>query len=44
VSTLGQFIEEVLLVYCRGEKKIYIFIDEIDKILSLQFSLDDFFP
>jgi WD40 repeat protein len=42
VQRLGQFIEEVLLVYCRGEK-IYIFIDEIDKILSLQFSLDDFF-
>ncbi|NCR25456.1 MAG: hypothetical protein GPJ25_03145 [Microcystis aeruginosa LE13-04] len=42
VQRLGQFIEEILLVYCRGEK-IYIFIDEIDKILSLQFSLDDFF-
>jgi WD40 repeat protein len=42
VQRLGQFIEEVLLVYCPG-KKIYIFIDEIDKILSLQFSLDDFF-
>ncbi|WGT67843.1 WD40 domain-containing protein [cyanobacterium endosymbiont of Epithemia clementina EcSB] len=36
------FLEEVLLVYSQGEKK-YIFIDEIDKIISLDFSLDDFF-
>jgi WD40 repeat protein len=42
VQKLGQFIEEVVLVHCRGEK-IFIFIDEIDKVLSLNFSLDDFF-
>ncbi|BAP17244.1 AAA-like domain-containing protein [cyanobacterium endosymbiont of Epithemia turgida] len=36
------FLEEVLLVYSQGEKK-YIFIDEIDKVISLNFSLDDFF-
>jgi WD40 repeat protein len=42
VQKLGQFIEEVLLVNCQG-KKILIFIDEIDKVLSLNFSLDDFF-
>ncbi|MEG3435914.1 AAA-like domain-containing protein [Pannus brasiliensis CCIBt3594] len=41
VQRLGQFIEEVLLVYVSG--RIFIFIDEIDKILSLKFSLDDFF-
>lgn len=42
VQKLGQFIEDVLLVKCPGEK-IFIFIDEIDKVLSLKFSLDDFF-
>ncbi len=42
VQKLGRFIEEVLLVNCTGEK-IFIFIDEIDKVLSLNFSLDDFF-
>ncbi len=42
VQKLGQFIEEILLVYCPG-KKIYIFIDEIDKIISFKYSLDDFF-
>lgn len=42
VQKLGQFIEEVLFVKCPGEK-IFIFIDEIDKVLSLKFSLDDFF-
>ncbi|WP_267384515.1 AAA-like domain-containing protein [Cyanobacterium sp. uoEpiScrs1] len=36
------FLEEVLLVYCPAGKK-YIFIDEIDKVISLDFSLDDFF-
>ncbi|MBJ7899460.1 MAG: hypothetical protein GC158_05990 [Cyanobacteria bacterium RI_101] len=42
VQKLGEFLEEVLRVHF-SEKKIYIFIDEIDKILSLPFSLDDFF-
>jgi WD40 repeat protein len=42
VQKLSQFIEEVLLVNCSG-KKIFIFIDEIDKVISLNFSLDDFF-
>ncbi len=42
VQKLHEFIEGVLLVYCPG-KKVFIFIDEIDKVLSLNFSLDDFF-
>ncbi len=42
VQKLSYFLEEVILVNCPGEK-IYIFIDEIDKVLSLNFSLDDFF-
>ncbi|MEA5508371.1 AAA-like domain-containing protein [Crocosphaera sp. UHCC 0190] len=42
VQKFSQFLEEVLLVHCPGEK-VYIFIDEIDKVLSLKFSLDDFF-
>jgi WD40 repeat protein len=42
IQRLGQFIEEVILVNCPG-KKIFIFIDEIDKVISLDFSLDDFF-
>jgi WD40 repeat protein len=42
VQKFGQFIDEILLVNCSGEK-IFIFIDEIDKVLSLNFSLDDFF-
>lgn len=39
---LGEFIAEVLLVHC-AKHQIYIFIDEIDKVLSLGFPLDDFF-
>jgi WD40 repeat protein len=42
VQRLGQFLEEIVLGHCLGEK-IFIFIDEIDKVLSLDFSLDDFF-
>ncbi|MEM8779148.1 MAG: AAA-like domain-containing protein, partial [Cyanobacteria bacterium P01_G01_bin.49] len=42
VQKFSQFLEEVLLTYCPGEK-VYIFIDEIDKVLSLKFPLDDFF-
>ncbi|NET56569.1 MAG: hypothetical protein F6K47_10470 [Symploca sp. SIO2E6] len=39
---LRLFIEDVLLVHCSGEK-VFIFVDEIDKVLSSQFLLDDFF-
>jgi WD40 repeat protein len=42
VQKLSQFIEEVLLTSF-PEQKFFIFIDEIDKVLSLNFSLDDFF-
>jgi hypothetical protein len=42
VQKLSQFIEEVLLASF-PEQKFFIFIDEIDKVLSLNFSLDDFF-
>ncbi len=42
VQKFREFLEEVLLVNCSGEK-VYIFIDEIDKVLSLKFPLDDFF-
>lgn len=41
VQRLDLFIEEVLLV--EVETKIVIFIDEIDRVLSQKFSLDDFF-
>ncbi|MGA9380297.1 MAG: AAA family ATPase [Phormidium sp.] len=48
VHRLSRFIEEVLLVEVGIEdnatpKKLVIFIDEIDSILSLDFSVDDFF-
>ncbi|MEO0645514.1 MAG: AAA-like domain-containing protein [Cyanobacteria bacterium J06650_10] len=39
---LGQFLDRLLLVDCPAEK-IVIFIDEIDTILGLGFSVDDFF-
>ena len=42
LQRLSQFIEEVLLVNVPNEQ-IFIFIDEIDSILSLNFSVDDFF-
>ena len=42
MQRLSQFIEEVLLVNLPNDK-IFIFIDEIDSILSLNFSVDDFF-
>jgi hypothetical protein len=42
IQRLGNFIEDVLLVKF-PEKQIVIFIDEIDSILSLDFSIDDFF-
>ena len=41
VQRLALFIEEVLLIEIKG--KIAIFIDEIDRVLSQNFSLDDFF-
>ncbi|WP_404785153.1 AAA-like domain-containing protein [Altericista sp. CCNU0014] len=42
VQKLSQFLEEVLLGSF-PDQKFFIFIDEIDKVLSLNFSLDDFF-
>jgi len=41
VVRLNEFIEQVLLP--SSDRKIVIFIDEIDSILSLNFSSDDFF-
>lgn len=41
VQRLSLFIEEVLLEEI--EQKIVIFVDEIDRVLSQSFSLDDFF-
>jgi hypothetical protein len=41
VQRLSEFIEEVLLV--KISQSIVIFIDEIDSVLSLNFSTDDFF-
>jgi hypothetical protein len=41
VQRLSLFIEEVLLEEI--EQKIVIFVDEIDRVLSQNFSLDDFF-
>ncbi|WP_299485406.1 AAA-like domain-containing protein [Acaryochloris sp. IP29b_bin.137] len=42
VQQLQQFIEDVLAQYLPNNK-IFIFIDEIDKTLSLPFIVDDFF-
>lgn len=41
VQRFSLFVEEVLLVEI--EQNIVIFVDEIDSVLSLNFSLDDFF-
>ncbi|AFZ02764.1 AAA-like domain-containing protein [Calothrix sp. PCC 6303] len=41
LQKLNIFIEEVLLTHV--SKQIVIFIDEIDSVLSLNFSIDDFF-
>jgi WD40 repeat protein len=41
VQRLSEFIEEVLLVEI--SQNIVIFIDEVDSVLSLDFSTDDFF-
>ena len=42
IQQLSRFIEEVLLTQLDDER-IFIFIDEVDSILSTEFSLDDFF-
>jgi AAA-like domain/His Kinase A (phospho-acceptor) domain len=42
VQRFSQFIETVLLVRVPSEQ-IFIFIDEIDSVLSLDFSVEDFF-
>ncbi|MEA5567567.1 AAA-like domain-containing protein [Anabaena sp. UHCC 0399] len=42
VQKLNQFIEEVLLCQ-KQNQRIFIFIDEIDSLLSLSFSASDFF-
>lgn len=42
VHLLGRFIEEVLLAEI-STQNIVVFIDEIDSILSLDFSINDFF-
>lgn len=41
VQRLSEFIEEILLKLT--SQQIVVFIDEIDSVLSLEFSLDDFF-
>ncbi|MDY7005537.1 MAG: AAA family ATPase [Cyanobacteriota bacterium] len=48
VQRLSQFIEDILLVELNKDdnqmaKKIFIFIDEVDTILSLKFPVNDFF-
>src|SRR5918997_7011332 len=42
LQRLSHFIEDILLVNFPQER-IFIFIDEIDSILSLNFAVDDFF-
>lgn len=42
LERLRWFIEELLQLHF-PEKRLFIFIDEIDSILSLNFSVDDFF-
>jgi WD40 repeat protein len=42
IQRLSLFIEEVLLVEISSEK-LFIFVDEIDNVISLDFKLDDFF-
>jgi AAA-like domain len=41
VQRLAKFLEDILLTYI--SQKIVIFIDEVDSVLSLNFSTDDFF-
>ena len=42
LQRLSQFIEDILLVQLKSEK-IFIFVDEIDSVLSLKFPIADFF-
>ena len=42
VQKLRLFIEEILL-RCLPDSEVYIFVDEIDSALSLDFPVDDFF-
>ncbi len=42
LQILSLFLEELLLVHFPNER-LFIFLDEIDSILSLNFSVDDFF-
>ena len=42
LQKLSRFISEILLVEFPSER-LFVFIDEIDNILSLDFSVDDFF-
>jgi WD40 repeat protein len=42
VQQLSRFIDDIILTEISNEK-IFIFIDEIDSVLSLDFSVDDFF-
>ncbi|WP_414585911.1 CHASE2 domain-containing protein [Scytonema sp. PCC 10023] len=41
LQRLSRFISEVLLQF--PDERLFIFIDEVDSILSLDFSVDDFF-
>lgn len=48
VQRFGHFLEDVLLVginsdYQYSNKKIFIFIDEVDSVLGLNFPVNDFF-
>ncbi|MDJ0703008.1 MAG: AAA-like domain-containing protein [Leptolyngbyaceae cyanobacterium MO_188.B28] len=42
IQKLSRFIQDVLLTQITHEK-LFIFIDEVDSVLSARFSLDDFF-
>ncbi|MDJ0704576.1 MAG: AAA-like domain-containing protein, partial [Leptolyngbyaceae cyanobacterium MO_188.B28] len=42
IQQLSRFIDQILLTQIDDER-VYIFIDEVDSILSADFSLDDFF-
>ena len=42
LQRFSQFIEEIILAKIKSEK-IFIFVDEIDSVLSLKFPSDDFF-
>jgi predicted ATPase/GAF domain-containing protein len=43
VQRLSELIEDVILVEINVEKKVVIFIDEVDSVLHLPFPVDDFF-